>query len=410
MLSWSTVDTRDKPEAKNELSNALDAIKWGTDYLIKAHPQPNFLYGQVGDGGSDHSCWERPEDMDTSRLAYKIDEEIPGSDLAAETAAAFAAASVAFAPVDHDYAYNLQTQVKQVLHLQLFAFARDYNGLYQQSITGAGEFYSSSGYQDELVWASSWLHRATSNKEYLDFLSNQNDDGGTRTMFLWDECALVLEGKVKPADDYNYGSAATWADDMKTQAEQFICNCLQKGDNNIKMTPGGLLWFKPWNNLQYTNTAAFIATIYSKYSGSHSSSIVCSSGVVQPSDLALHDHSENHASSYFLRLFLPVDYILGSNPKNMSCMVGSGSNYPTQVHHRGASIVSLKRDPTHVSCKAGYNLWFNKNSSDPNVLVGAIVGGPDQNYGYTDSRSNFQVAEPTTVTTAPLFGVLARLA
>ncbi|KAK1582550.1 hypothetical protein Q3G72_016165 [Acer saccharum] len=43
MLSWSTVEFRSQLEAKKELSNALDAIKWGTDYFIKAHPQPDVL-------------------------------------------------------------------------------------------------------------------------------------------------------------------------------------------------------------------------------------------------------------------------------------------------------------------------------------------------------------------------------
>lgn len=96
MLAWSVVEFGPQLEARNELWNALAAIKWGTDYLIKAHPEPNVLYGQVGDGGSDHACWQRPEEMTTPRTAYKIDEQHPGSDLAAETAAAFAAAAIAF--------------------------------------------------------------------------------------------------------------------------------------------------------------------------------------------------------------------------------------------------------------------------------------------------------------------------
>lgn len=45
---------------------------------------------------------------------------------------------------------------------------------------------------------------------------------------------------------------------------------------------------------------------------------------------------------------------------------------------------------------------------NPNVLFGAIVGDTDENDGYTDSRSNFQMAEPATVNTAPLVGDLAK--
>ena len=88
----------------------IEAIQWGTDYLIKAHPEPHLLYGQVGDGDSDHACWQRPEDMTTPRPAYKIDEKNPGADLAA----AFAAASLAFKPTNDTYASILLTHAKQV--------------------------------------------------------------------------------------------------------------------------------------------------------------------------------------------------------------------------------------------------------------------------------------------------------
>ncbi|ERN05291.1 hypothetical protein AMTR_s00007p00145260 [Amborella trichopoda] len=94
----------------------------------------------------------------------------------------------------------------------------------------------------------------------------------------------------------------------------------------------------------------------------------------------------------------------------MSYMVGYGDKYPTQVHHRGASIVSIKKDPTPVTCQGGFDQWFNSNVSNPNILEGAVVGGPDKNDPYSNSRSDYQHGEPASVTTAPLVGVLARLA
>ncbi|ERN05294.1 hypothetical protein AMTR_s00007p00145940 [Amborella trichopoda] len=107
---------------------------------------------------------------------------------------------------------------------------------------------------------------------------------------------------------------------------------------------------------------------------------------------------------------MQVDYILGNNPLNMSYMVGYGSKYPMKCHHRGASIVSVKKDPTPVSCQGGFDKWFNRNDPNPNVLDGALVGGPDENDQYSDARANFQLAEPSIYNTAPLVGVLARLA
>jgi endoglucanase len=114
LLSWSVVEYGSKLSNRNELQNALDAIKWGTDYLMNAHPEPNTLYVEVGDGHSDHQCWQRPEDMTTPRNSYKIDETKPGSDVAAETAAALAAASLAFAKSDSKYSSTLLTHAKQV--------------------------------------------------------------------------------------------------------------------------------------------------------------------------------------------------------------------------------------------------------------------------------------------------------
>lgn len=105
-----------------------------------------------------------------------------------------------------------------------------------------------------------------------------------------------------------------------------------------------------------------------------------------------------------------MDYILGSNPKKMSYMVGFGENYPKRAHHRGSSIVSIKKDPSPVSCQAGFDEWFHKNADNPNVLEGALVGGPNTNDEYTDTRENYQQAEPDTANVAPFVGVLARLA
>lgn len=120
MLSWAAVDFVDQLKSNGEYSNVLAAIRWGTDYLIKAHPQPDVLYGQVGDGNSDHQCWQRPEDMTTPRPVSKIDAQNPGSDLAAESAAAFAVASIAFKVADPSYAAELLRHATQVLKFRFW--------------------------------------------------------------------------------------------------------------------------------------------------------------------------------------------------------------------------------------------------------------------------------------------------
>jgi endoglucanase len=112
MLSWSVIDF-----GRNmgpELRNAVRAVKWGSDYLLKVTAVPDVVYVQVGDAYSDHNCWERPEDMDTLRTVYKVDRAHPGSDVAGETAAALAAASIVFRSRDPAYSSLLLSRAIRV--------------------------------------------------------------------------------------------------------------------------------------------------------------------------------------------------------------------------------------------------------------------------------------------------------
>jgi Glycosyl hydrolase family 9 len=47
MLSWSILEYGAEVKNMGEYGHALEAIKWGTDYFIKAHTEPNVLWVQV---------------------------------------------------------------------------------------------------------------------------------------------------------------------------------------------------------------------------------------------------------------------------------------------------------------------------------------------------------------------------
>lgn len=47
MLSWGVIEFREQIAAAGELEHAFEAIKWGTDYFIKAHTSPNVLWAEV---------------------------------------------------------------------------------------------------------------------------------------------------------------------------------------------------------------------------------------------------------------------------------------------------------------------------------------------------------------------------
>ncbi|KAK4486354.1 hypothetical protein RD792_009026 [Penstemon davidsonii] len=397
MMCWSLIEYGTQIGGSGELGNSLDAVKWGTDYLIKAHPQPDVLYGEVGDGDTDHYCWQRPEDMTTSRAAYKIDPSHPGSDLAGETAAAMAAASIVFRRSNPSYSAELLKHA-----YQLFDFANKYRGKYDSSITIAQKYYRSvSGYADELLWAAAWMYKATNNEYYLNYLGENGDAlGGTgwaMTEFGWDVKYAGVQTLVAKFLMAGKGREHTPVfQQYQEKAEFFMCSCLGKGTRNAQKTPGGLIFRQRWNNMQFVTSASFLMTVYSDYLTSAGKSLKCSNSNVSPAELLSFAKSQ-------------VDYILGDNPRATSYMVGYGNNYPKQVHHRASSIVSYKVDSSFVSCRGGYATWFGKKANDPNLLTGAIVGGPDAYDNFADQRDNYEQTEPATYNNAPLLGILARL-
>ncbi|KAL7123577.1 hypothetical protein ACP275_01G113700 [Erythranthe tilingii] len=394
LLSWSVIEFGNS--MKNQLNNAKDAVRWGTDYLLKAATAtPDALYIQVGDPNNDHRCWERAEDMDTTRNVYKVSSENPGSDVAAETAAALAAASIVFKDSDPSYSTKLlQTAI------QVFDFANRYKGSYSDSLGSVVcPFYCSySGYHDELLWAASWLHRASENESYLTYIQSNGHTLGADEddfSFSWDDKRagtkiLLAKGFLEDnIEDFQL---------YKAHSDNYICS-LAPGSPNFQAqyTPGGLLYKGSESNLQYVTTSSFLLLAYAKYlSSSQGGEATCGGG-----------GTSTITSDKLVSLARKqVDYILGNNPAKMSYMVGFGQRYPQHVHHRGSSLPSVHAHPAHISCGDGFQ-YLNSRSPNPNILVGAVLGGPDNRDNFADDRNNYQQSEPATYINAPFVGALA---
>ncbi|GAA0156864.1 hypothetical protein LIER_14253 [Lithospermum erythrorhizon] len=401
MLSWGIIEYGQQIVAGGEYAHTLEAIKWGTDYFIKAHSHPNVLWVQVGDGYTDHYCWQRPEDMTTSRRAYKIDENHPGSDVAGETAAAMAAASIVFRRTNPHYSSLLLEHAQQ-----LFEFGDEFRGKYDESIGEVKGYYTSvSGYKDELLWAALWLYKATDNVEYLKYvIENAVSFGGITwaiNEFSWDVkyAGLQLLATMLPRDKQMSQQSNNILQQYRSKGEHYVCSCMNKSSSpnaNVDRTKGGLLYIRQWNNMQYVSSAAFLLTVYSDYLQETNQMLNCNGDLISPSDVFAFAKSQ-------------VDYILGSNPSGMSYIVGFGGNYPNKVHHRGASMVSYKESKGFIGCTQGYDKWYWRGDPNPNILVGALVGGPDSDDQFNDRRGNYVQTEACTYNAAPLIGVLAKL-
>lgn len=392
LLAWSVLEFGSSMH--NQLNSAKEAIRWSTDYLLKAATaSPDALYVQVGDPNQDHRCWERPEDMDTPRNVYKVSPQNPGSDVAAETAAALAAASIVFKDSDPSYSSTLLHTAQKV-----FAFADKYRGSYSESLSSVVcPFYCSySGYNDELLWGASWLHRASQDSSYLSYIQSNGQTMGANDddySFSWDDKRPGT--KIVLSKDFLEKSTQEFRA-YKVHSDNYICSLIPGSPSfQAQYTPGGLLFKGSESNLQYVTSSSFLLLTYSKYLRSNGGVVSCGS-------------SRFPAEKLVELAKKQVDYILGDNPAKISYMVGFGQKYPLRVHHRGSSLPSVHTHPGHIGCNDGFQS-LNSGSPNPNVLVGAIVGGPDSRDNFEDDRNNYQQSEPATYINAPLVGALAFL-
>ncbi|KAE8677102.1 Endoglucanase 24 [Hibiscus syriacus] len=394
VLSWAILEYEVHMEHVNQLEFAKGSLRWITDFLINAHPSANVLYIQVGDPKEDHKCWEKPEKMTGRRPLKHVNTSLPGSDVAAETAAALASASLVFEKNDSNYSSTLLKHAKQ-----LFTFADEHKGSYTESLPELAKYYNSTGYGDELIWGASWLYHATGDKSYLEYVTGENSEKYGKadgpTWFSWDNKlagAQVLLSRLSLLGDKGT-SGNSGLEDYKQAAEELMCALLPDSPSATSgRTKSGLIWISEWDALQHPVGSAFLAALYSDYMRTaNTDKLSCGDESFKHSDLR--DFAKSQA-----------DYVLGNNPKEISYLVGYGDKYPQFVHHRGASIPV---DAT-TGCSDGFK-WLASKKPNPNVAMGAMVGGPFKNESFIDSRNNSMQTEPTTYNSAVLVGLLSSL-
>lgn len=93
-----------------------------------------------------------------------------------------------------------------------------------------------------------------------------------------------------------------------------------------------------------------------------------------------------------------IGYALGNTGR--SFVVGFGINPPQRPHHRGSSCPNRPQP-----CDNG----LNNPGPNPQILYGALVGGPGLDDSYTDDRNDYVKNEVTTDYNAGFQSALAAL-
>lgn len=348
----------------NGIPDVLDEVKAACEFMIKATPNGNTFYSQKGDGNADHKNWVTSVKMATLSRNDGGQSDGPRSvvknpndgSMPSFCAATLALMSRLYAQFDPDFAETC---------LQHAKYAYSYASGKKGACADASGFYpANTNMYTAYICAAAELYWATNDNSYK-------------------QTALSNSGQLK---DYN------WAFGYNNNYDVAAYNLAMLGDSNGAewlefyvtnyykgKTSNGIFQISDnWGTFRYLGNAAFVVALYNKYKGNTSI------------DTFVTDQ---------------VDFIMGKNAANMSCIVGfkpsSGSyTYFSQPHHRNVylsdgnnnsnlSIPSRNTQFGFLGGGSGYNVNTLKNAKADEYTIteggvdyqAALVGA----FGYINS-------------------------
>lgn len=374
MLAWGLYQYPEGVAKAGLKETYVNNLEFVLDYLADCDKGSEVVY-QVGIGKHDHTWWgpaelleygmeDNSHSIDEARAALKSSKGCTA--VFGEMAAALAAGAAA---LDGDISANKKADyIKHAENIYNLAKANPSDDVYNAS--DAQGFYQSRHLYDQLFYAANWMYIATGDSGYLE------DAKGY---------IPKLDKMLGEGDTIAYGWCHCWDDNLQgamllyainTEDSSAIAHVKKHIDRWIsgeeeKTVSGGLRWLDSWGSLRYANTAAFLASV--------------------ASDTIL----KSETDKYMQFAETQVNYSLGDNPDKRSYMIGFGDKYPQNPHHRTAhgSWKNSVYDPSHTR----------------HILYGALVGGPNQDGSYKDSRDDFINNEVATDYNAGFTAMLCKM-
>ncbi|TFK29350.1 9 glycosyl hydrolase [Coprinopsis marcescibilis] len=382
-ICWGATDFGRGYDLANQTVYLDDMLRWGLDWLMKAHVEESRLYVLVDNKDIGNTYWGGDRSIPTPRPIYDINNSNPGTDVAAQASAAFAACSNLYAhrafdnstfstPAslrDQTYADTLLTRAQQ-----LYSFALNSSGgrkVYQKSVPEAASAYSSSGFGDELAIAALFLSWGTNDPAMFhaaeDYYTRYKLSESNR-VFNWDSKVpglAVLFSQIAQSRPETGRNLEQW----KASAEQYFDDIVNKKGQSFR-TDGGLVFWSGDSDHASLNPALNAAMLMHRYAPMAT--------------------SEEKKKSYLSFSKSQLDYALGKNPMSIAYIVGINPNSPSNPHHAMASggndIGTIDTFPNQTA----------------RILYGALVGGPDVRDRFFDIRSDWPQTEVALDYNAPL--------
>lgn len=375
-LGWGYYEFRDSYTKTGQDAHLETILRYFNDYFMKCTFRDAsgevvaFCY-QVGDGDVDHAYWNSPEVDDMFRRGFFLTGDKPQTDYVASAAASLAINYLNFKDTDPEYAEQCLDYADA-----LFDFAMTHEKELSDNGDGPKQYYKSSKWEDDYVWAAAWMYLCKKDTMYLEeavkYLDYYAPDGW---MYCWNDMwngAACLLGEIDlqypELDIQNMYRTAQG----KTQYEDADCWIQVKkhlDGKKSRLTPGGYGFYDTWGSARYNTAIQFEAMIYDKYKN---------------------DGKPGEYSEWALG---QMQYLMGNNPLNRCYIVGYSEISAKFPHHRAASGLTKCEDPDEHRY----------------VLYGALVGGPNGKDEHNDITSDWIDNEVTIDYNAAFVGACAGL-
>lgn len=365
MLGWGLLQYPDGVKDCGELTEYRNNLQFALDYLVKCDLGDKIVY-MIGDGSFDHVWWGAAEMYMAKYELMKGETERPyftcnDSCIEAQMAAALCTGYLCFKDSDPDKA-------QEYLDHATACFERADKNRSIGDDPAERSYYKITTFYDDLFFAANWMYMATGEQKYLDLCKTDyipnlgKESQSDEYKFTWGHCWDDTQQGGTLLYAINTGDA-TWKEQFRKHLEYWTTGY---GGKQITHTPDGLAWLFQWGSLRHATTTAFLAYV--------------AVDELFADDAALSTKYTKFAND-------TMNYCFGDNSKNFSYVVGMGDEYPQAWHHR-------------TSSGAWNDKWSNIGQTEgedakphAHILYGALVGGPDQQDGYSDKIGDYQYTE-----------------
>lgn len=329
----------------NGIPDILDELKYATDFFMKCVRDESTFYYQVGDGGPDHKVWctspvkatlsrAQGGEAEGSRKVFKATGKT--TSMTSFCGATLAIMSRCYRPYDSDYADKCLAKAK---------VAYDYVMGTAKGNTGSDFYPSKPNYESDIVVLAMELYRATNDDTYLNAAKEHST-----FMAVEDDFNHNYSLNYNNTEDLACYLMAMYANDNNAKkALQFFCDLYKPSSGYFLNKKNG-----SWGILRFPANQAFVYALNDKVLG-----------------------KEKTLNPYALT---SIEYIMGSNGKKFSYIVGFGDNFPHYPHHR--NFYGLDNDSE-----------ANLKPQEKFMQLGYMVGGSIKDGDYVDNEKEYTYSE-----------------